>query len=60
MAIKKEYSQNKSECKVTFILPKELTDNFNKISVTGDFNNWSPEITLPMGSVGGKGTKERL
>ncbi|MEW6005240.1 MAG: isoamylase early set domain-containing protein [Stygiobacter sp.] len=40
MAIKKEYSQDKNLCKVTFILPKEINGNFNEISVVGDFNNW--------------------
>lgn len=40
MAIKKEYSQDETLCKVTFILPKEINANFNEISVVGDFNNW--------------------
>lgn len=46
MSIKKEYSQNNAECKVTFILNKELAENFKKISVIGDFNNWNPDINL--------------
>jgi len=45
MAIKKEYSQNNAECRVTFQLDKEIASNFNQISVVGDFNNWSSEIT---------------
>lgn len=46
MAIKKEYSQNKAECKVTFTLSKDLADNFKRISVLGDFNNWNPDMDL--------------
>ncbi len=42
MPIKKEYSQNKDECKVTFTLPKDLAENFSSISVLGDFNKWDP------------------
>ena len=41
MSIKRKYSSNKAECKVTFILTKELANNFNTISLVGDFNNWS-------------------
>lgn len=40
MAIKKEYSRDKKICRVTFILPKEICENFKEISVVGDFNNW--------------------
>jgi hypothetical protein len=40
MAIKKEYSQDYNQCKVTFILPKNIADSFNSISVVGDFNQW--------------------
>lgn len=46
MALKKEYSKNKKICKVTFTLPKELGDNFDKISLVGDFNNWDPDANL--------------
>ena len=42
MAIKKEYSKDKKVCRVTFILPKEICENFEEISVVGDFNNWDP------------------
>ena len=44
MPIKKEYSQNNDECKVTFILPKEIADSFTQISVVGDFNQWDQNI----------------
>ena len=46
MAIKRKYSRNKAECKVTFILTKKLVDNFNTICVVGDFNNWSHDENL--------------
>ncbi len=41
MTIKRKYSRNKAECKVIFILPKELAKIFHTISLVGDFNNWS-------------------
>ena len=43
MAITKEYSQDKTECKVTFSLTKEFVNNFKTVCVLGDFNNWSPD-----------------
>jgi hypothetical protein len=46
MSIKREYSQNKAECKVVFILSKDFAKKFNKISVVGDFNNWSIEKNI--------------
>jgi len=42
MAVKKEYSRGKKNCKVTFSIPKELGDKFDTISLVGDFNNWTP------------------
>ena len=42
MSIKKEYSQNKELCKVTFQISKELGNQFDKVSVVGDFNKWNP------------------
>ena len=41
MAINKKYSQDKKVCQVTFKLPKEICENFEEISVVGDFNNWN-------------------
>jgi 1,4-alpha-glucan branching enzyme len=46
MLLKKEYSSNKKKCKVTFFLPKDIADNFNSISVVGDFNQWDPHANL--------------
>lgn len=42
MAIKKDYSKDKKVCKVTFTIPKELYQNFNEVSLVGDFNDWDP------------------
>ncbi len=43
MALKKEYSKNGEICKVTFIIPKEVAENFNTISLVGDFNEWNSD-----------------
>ncbi|GBD87066.1 hypothetical protein BMS3Abin03_00992 [bacterium BMS3Abin03] len=40
MALRKKYSANKKNCRVTFTLPKEIGANFEELSVVGDFNNW--------------------
>jgi 1,4-alpha-glucan branching enzyme len=40
MAIIKQYSHDKKICHVTFILPKEISENFSEVSLVGDFNNW--------------------
>ena len=40
MAITKKYSNDKSIRHVTFILPKEICENFKQITIVGDFNNW--------------------
>jgi hypothetical protein len=46
MAIKKEYSTDKTICKVTFTIPKEIAEQFEEISLVGDFNNWDPKANL--------------
>ena len=46
MAIKKEYSTDKTICKVTFTIPKEIAEQFKEISLVGDFNNWDPKANL--------------
>ncbi len=43
MAISKIYSQDKKVCRITFTLPKEVCENFQEISVVGDFNEWDPQ-----------------
>jgi|SRR3972149_1487664 len=40
MAIIKKYSNDKKICHITFILPKEISENFGQVSLVGDFNNW--------------------
>ena len=50
MALKKQFSRNGKECKVTFTLPKEIMSNFSKISLVGDFNNWDPDVNLFTGN----------
>ncbi|MHB1048593.1 MAG: isoamylase early set domain-containing protein [Bacteroidota bacterium] len=40
MAITKKYSHDKKVCQLIFTLPKEICENFDEISVVGDFNNW--------------------
>lgn len=42
MAIKKEYSEDRKLCKVTFTIAKDVKENFNEISILGDFNQWDP------------------
>lgn len=46
MAIKKEYSKEKTICKVTFILPKEIAEQFDEVALVGDFNNWDHKANL--------------
>ena len=44
MAIKKRYLKN-GTCKVTFDLPREITESARKVTVVGEFNNWDPSAT---------------
>lgn len=46
MPIKKEYSKDKATCKVTFTLPKEIAEQFDEVSLVGDFNNWDHKSNL--------------
>lgn len=46
MAIIKEYSKDKTICKVTFTLPKEIAEQFEEVALVGDFNNWDPKANL--------------
>jgi len=43
MAIKKEYSKDKTRCKVTFTLPAEVAKRFTEVALVGDLNNWNPK-----------------
>ncbi len=44
MAIKKEYSKDKTICRVTFTLPKDIAEQFHEIAVVGDFNDWGSKV----------------
>jgi len=46
MAIMKEYSNDKTTCKVTFTLPREMAEQFDEVAVVGDFNNWDPKANM--------------
>jgi hypothetical protein len=43
--IKKEYSQSRATCKVTFKLPAAAAPAAKKVTVVGDFNGWNKETT---------------
>ncbi len=46
MAIEKKYSKDKKICKVTFTIPKETAQNFDTISLVGEFNQWDPKANV--------------
>jgi 1,4-alpha-glucan branching enzyme len=46
MPLKKEYSNDKTICKVTFTLPKEVAEQFEEVALVGDFNNWDHKANL--------------
>ena len=47
MGIKKQYLKSKPECKVTFTLPKEAVGGAKKVTLVGEFNDWS-ETNTPL------------
>jgi len=47
MSVKKQYIKTSPECKVTFILAKEIAASVNRANLVGDFNNWDVE-SIPM------------
>lgn len=47
MSLKKQYNKTKSECKVTFILAKDIVSSAKKVTLAGDFNEWDIE-SIPM------------
>ncbi|OGJ89877.1 MAG: glycoside hydrolase [Candidatus Raymondbacteria bacterium RifOxyC12_full_50_8] len=53
MSLKKEPIKGKPQVKVTFTLPKELTESVKSVALVGDFNEWNPKTTamkkLPRG-----------
>ena len=46
MSIKKQYLKSKPECKVTFLLAKEVATNAKQVTLVGEFNEWDKEVTL--------------
>jgi len=49
MSIKKQFVKNKSVCKVTFQVPKEVSGGAKAINLVGEFNDWDMNAT-PMTS----------
>jgi len=47
MSLKKQSIKTKPECKVTFILAKEIAASVNRANLVGDFNDWDIE-SIPM------------
>jgi len=45
MGIKKQFLKSKPECKVTFTLPKKAVEKAGKVTLVGEFNNWSESAT---------------
>lgn len=43
--IKKEYLKSAPICNVTFTLPREAVQDARKVTLVGDFNNWSKSAT---------------
>ncbi len=45
MAIKKKYQADGPTCKVTFSVPSDIADKYEKAYLVGDFNNWDTRAT---------------
>ncbi|EMG36962.1 isoamylase early set domain-containing protein [Desulfocurvibacter africanus] len=45
MALKKKYLKTKPLCKVSFSLPKEVTNGVDTVQLVGDFNDWDRSAT---------------
>ncbi|HQP32413.1 MAG TPA: isoamylase early set domain-containing protein [Deltaproteobacteria bacterium] len=45
MSLKKQYLKSKSQCKVTFSLPKEAVGGAKQVTLVGDFNDWDTTAT---------------
>ena len=48
MSLKKQFSKSKNKCKVTFSLPKEVTEGVAEVKLLGEFNNWDPKSGVVM------------
>jgi len=40
MAVKKQFYEKTSVCKVTFKLTKDIVNSANRVNLAGEFNNW--------------------
>ena len=47
MGLKKQFLKTKTVCKITFILPEDISISANRVNLAGDFNNWDIE-SIPM------------
>ncbi len=47
MSLKKQFYENKSVCKVTFKLAKDIAESARMVNLAGDFNNWDIN-SIPM------------
>jgi 1,4-alpha-glucan branching enzyme len=47
MSLKKQSVKTRPECKVTFILAKEIAASVKRANLVGDFNDWDIE-SIPM------------
>ena len=45
MSIKKEYLDDGRKCRATFILPRGIGKNAQKVQIVGEFNRWSHSAT---------------
>lgn len=44
----KKYSKTKPTCKVTFTLAQEAVNGAKRVNILGEFNNWNPNLAVPM------------
>ena len=44
----KKYSNSEAKCQVTFTLPIEAIIGAKKVNLIGDFNEWNPDLAIPM------------
>lgn len=47
MSLKKQYSEKKPVCKVTFVLTKNIAGSASQVALAGDFNDWDTD-SIPM------------
>ncbi|MCF8267183.1 MAG: isoamylase early set domain-containing protein [Ignavibacteriales bacterium] len=41
MSLKKQFNKDKTKCKVTFRIGKDIAKDIDSASLVGDFNNWN-------------------